>query len=217
MDRGGRLYDQWADRWSLFRLLSRVAFAGRESELRRRSVASLGLATGERVLDLGCGPGVNVQRLGRPVGPTGEVVALDYAERMVASARDRAHHAPAPTSVVRGDAATLPFPDDSFDAAYASLSLSAMPDAERAVREIRRVLRPGGRFAVLDARPYQEGPYRLLNPVNNRLNAWATNWQPETDVLGLLAATFPTVEVRQFTHGSFVTALARTDSRRMGP
>ncbi|MFC7175616.1 class I SAM-dependent methyltransferase [Halosegnis marinus] len=209
MDRGRRLYDRWADRWSLFRLLSRVAFAGREAELRRRSVASLGLSTGERVLDLGAGPGVNAERLGRPVGPTGGVVCLDYSERMTARARDRVRDAPAPTGVVRGDAARLPFPDESFDAAYASLSLTAMPDAAGAVREVRRVLRPGGRFAVLDARPYDGWPHRLLNPVNDRVNAWATNWHPDTDVVGLLREVFPRVDARRHNHGSFVTAVAR--------
>ena len=75
---------------------------------------------------------------------------------MTAAARERARGAKwEPVHVVRGDAERLPVPREAFDAAYAAMSLSAVPDPTAAVAAVRRALVPGGRFVVLDAQPFQ--------------------------------------------------------------
>lgn len=207
-DRGQRVYDRWAGHQRLFRLFATLAFGGREGELRSRSVGALRLSAGESVLDLACGPGANFERLAFPVGREGRVVGVDYSREMVRRAHRRAggHE---PVDVCLGNAERLPFPDEAFDAAYSSLSVSAMPNAEHAIAETYRVLRPGGRFVVLDAQPYQEGPGRLLNPLVNRVSTLLTNWQPDIDVPELLADTFDETRTETFNAGTFFITLAR--------
>jgi len=100
-----------------------------------------GVGPGVRVLDVGCGPGhlcaAAAERGAEPVG-------IDLADGMVRAARE-AH----PRLEFRqGDAEELPFADASFDAALAAFVVNHLPHPERAARELRRVLRPGGRAAV---------------------------------------------------------------------
>lgn len=210
--RAMRVYDWWSRHPRLFWGLSQVMFAGRERELREESTDRLGLADGETVLDLACGTGVNLARLADGVGTSGTVLAVDLAPGMVRAARERVAEGgtgPASVAVVRGDAARLPFREGRLDAAYASLSVSAMPDHERALESVYRTLRPGGRFVVLDAQPAQSGALRLLNPVVNRVSAWATNWYPDRDVPATLEAVFDDVTTTYYNQGTFYVSVAR--------
>jgi ubiquinone/menaquinone biosynthesis C-methylase UbiE len=104
---------------------------------------------GERVLDAACGTGI-VARLAAPlVGSNGQVAALDINPAMLAVAR--AHPAP-PGATIRwqeGDAVALPFPDGAFDVVLCQHGLQFVPDRAGAVREMRRVLAPGGRALVI--------------------------------------------------------------------
>ena len=97
-----------------------VAFLARETELRRRAVDALGLAPGERVLELGRGPGEGFGRLRERVGPGGAVVGVDYSPGMVRRARERVRTAGwTDVGVVRGDTtrpATGPVAVDAFEA-----------------------------------------------------------------------------------------------------
>jgi SAM-dependent methyltransferase len=113
----------------------------------------LGLAPGDRLLDLGCGAGRHAfEALRRGA----RVVAFDYDEAelkdvaAMAEAMDQAGDIPAPggSATTRGDATRLPFPDGSFDRIIAAEVLEHIPDDEAAVRELARVLRPGGTMAV---------------------------------------------------------------------
>lgn len=185
-----RVYDWWSDHPLVFEAFLQTAFMGRYRQLRRRSVTGLGLDADDQVLDLACGSGPNFERLA-PALPAGGVVGLDHSPGMVQSARNRTlEEGFANVDVVRGDAAALPFPDDAFDGALCTLSLSAIPDHEAAITEVGRVVRPGGRFVVFDAQPYQSGPGRLLNPVINRISAFATNWYPERHLPSDLRGAF---------------------------
>jgi ubiquinone/menaquinone biosynthesis C-methylase UbiE len=92
------------------------------------------------VLEVGCGEGELAERIERELGA--EVVALDQSERMVELTRARGVEAHV------GDVTELPFPDDSFDVAVAAWMLYHVPDVDRAVRELGRVLRPGGRLVA---------------------------------------------------------------------
>ena len=107
------------------------------------------LGPGGRVLDVGCGAGGALLPAARRVGPTGEAVGIDIAPGMVE--RTRAAAEQAGLGQVRAevmDGAALTFEDARFDAVLAAFTLAAIPDAERALAEWRRVLRPTGMLGV---------------------------------------------------------------------
>ena len=108
------------------------------------------LAPGMRVLDVGCGPGSITQGLARHVAP-GEVVGVDLSRETLEAARAAAS-AQGLTNLTYEEASVyqLPFPDASFDAAYAHQVLQHLREPEHAIREMLRVLRPGGLLAVRD-------------------------------------------------------------------
>lgn len=115
-------------------------------EQRREVRALLALQPGERVLDIGSGPGLMSSEMAAEVGPEGRVVGVDPSDSMLAMARRRE----APVEYVAGDALALPFDDESFDAAVATQVYEYVADMPAALAEARRVLRPGGRLLILD-------------------------------------------------------------------
>ena len=114
-----------------------------------RLVRRLGPAPDAMVLEVGPGPGWFSRELAAAV-PRGRLQLLDVQPEMLAQARARAASPVVDTTV--GDACALPFEDATFDAVVATAVLGETPDPERAVAEVARVLRPGGRFVVLETR-----------------------------------------------------------------
>lgn len=113
-------------------LLARAAFAPRE-----------------RVLDVACGTGLVSLAAARAVGPEGLVVGVDISARMVEAARERALRAGIGHAAFdRMDAEHLELPGAAFDVVTCALGLMYLPDPERAVREMLRQLRPGGRLVL---------------------------------------------------------------------
>ncbi|MBA9004093.1 class I SAM-dependent methyltransferase [Thermomonospora cellulosilytica] len=102
------------------------------------------------VLDVACGPGNVTRALAEGVGPGGLVVGLDASRTMLA--RAVAEPAPATVGYVRGNAVTLPFADDAFDAVCCFGGLYLFDDPWSALDHMTRVLKPGGRIAVLTSR-----------------------------------------------------------------
>ncbi|MGH3070789.1 MAG: class I SAM-dependent methyltransferase [Gaiellaceae bacterium] len=119
-------------------------FMGRYSVPLAPQLAELaGVSAGQRVLDVGCGPGALTAELVRRLG-AGSVAAVDPSEPFVAAARER-HPG---VDVQRASAEELPFPDDEFDAALAQLVVHFMADPVLGLREMGRVARPGGAVAA---------------------------------------------------------------------
>jgi arsenite methyltransferase len=120
---------------------------GQRREVRR----ILGLRPGEHVVDIGAGPGLLAVEMAAEVGPDGLVHAVEPSESMrgLAAARERPQDAAA-VEISAGSADALPLPDASVDAAVSTQVLEYVADVPRALAEVHRVLRPGGRLLVLD-------------------------------------------------------------------
>src|SRR3954466_10667436 len=116
---------------------------------RAEVLALLAAQPGERVLDVGSGPGFLVASLAEAVGAGGAVHGLDPSAPMNAVARGLVAHRPWVT-IDPGDAVELPYPDGAFDAAVSTQVYEYVADVPGALSELRRVLRPGGRALVLD-------------------------------------------------------------------
>lgn len=119
---------------------------------RQRVRQALALRPGQRVLDIGCGPGFLTGEAAAEVGPNGWACGVDISAAGLAAARLRATGQPyaAWIEFVDGDATALPFPDGAFDAAVATQVYEYVNDVPSALAELRRVLRPGGRAVIVD-------------------------------------------------------------------
>ena len=114
------------------------------------------------LLDVGCGGGLTVRKLAS-MAPRGKVVGLDYSSASVAASRDTNTQEieAGRVQIEQGSVAALPFPDHTFDVVTAVETHYYWPDLPANVREILRVLKPGGSFALI-AETYRGGPFRLL-------------------------------------------------------
>ena len=117
---------------------------------KRLMLERMALAPGEAVLEVGCGPGTDVFDMVELVGTAGRLVGLDASEVMIAEARRRTEALRVPVTFEVGDVQALPFPDGTFDVCRAGRLLEHLPNAERALTEMVRVTRPGGRIVVFD-------------------------------------------------------------------
>jgi arsenite methyltransferase len=127
-----------------------VVYRSRDVLRRRRLVyEALGARPGERILDVGCGPGFYASELLDQVGRDGSVVGVDASPQMLAVA---AHRCEGRGSVEfrQADATSLPVEDAGFDRAVCVQVLEYVTDVEAALRELHRSLRPGGRVVIWD-------------------------------------------------------------------
>jgi len=161
-DRLSRWYDRFQGKW--------------EKTPRDLGARQLELAPGERVLELGCGTGDGLLALAAAVGKEGQVWGLDLSPRMVGLARDKIAGAGLGEQVeaVEGDAVSLPFPDACCDAVFMSFTLELFdtPEIPKVLAECRRVLRPGGRIAVVAMT--KAGPAKL----RTRIYEWGHRMLP---------------------------------------
>jgi arsenite methyltransferase len=127
-----------------------VVYRSRDVLRRRRLVyEALGAQPGERILDVGCGPGFYASELLDQVGPDGAVVGVDASAPMLAVAAHRSEGRPN-AEFHQGDATSVPVEDARFDRAICVQVLEYVADVEAALREILRALRPGGRAVIWD-------------------------------------------------------------------
>ena len=120
-----------------------------------------GVTVGSQVLDLGAGTGDQTLMAADRIGPGGMVLATDISASMLALTEEAARAADLPNVQTRVmDAQRLELEAGSFDAAMARFSLQFVPDVQRALAEVRRVLKPGGRFAAVVFSAVERNPFR---------------------------------------------------------
>ena len=115
----------------------------------RRTVERLRLSPGEHVLDVCCGSGASAIPAAEIVRPTGSVVGVDLADNLLALARSKARERGMSNIEFRvGDMTQLPFDDGAFDVVVCVFGIFFAPDMDAALRELKRVLRTGGKLAI---------------------------------------------------------------------
>ncbi len=119
---------------------------------KQMAVSWSGAAPGNCCLDLCCGSGDIAQLLAKQVGATGRVYGADFAAAQLATAAQRATQRYLPTAIewIQADALDLPFADNFFDAATLGYGLRNVTDIPRCLTELRRVLQPASKVAILD-------------------------------------------------------------------
>ena len=143
-------------------------------EASQELVALAALHAGERVLDVACGTGILARLAARRVGSTGKTVGTDLNEGMLDLARATEQPVDAaPIEWRSSDAAALPFPDGSFDVALCQYGLEFFSDRAGGVREMARVLGPGGRLVLRVWRALDRQPFyvALLEALERHMRA----------------------------------------------
>ena len=155
----GQMFDGIAERYDL---LNRLMSLGIDQGWRRRTVAALRLQAGARVLDLATGT-ADLALLVAATESGASVVGVDPSERMLEVGRRKvaARGLESRITLLAGDAEALQFPSRSFDALCIAFGIRNVADRERGLREMARVVRPGGRIAILELSEPRRG---LLAP-----------------------------------------------------
>ena len=181
----------------VYDVMNRVMTAGLDVRWRRLTAAAA-VRPGDRVLDAACGTG-DLAIAGLRAG-AGKVTGLDFSERML----ERARRKDARIDWVRGDMLALPFADGTFDAATVGFGVRNVADLEAGLRELRRVLKPGGRLAILEITT----PRGVLKPF---FSLWFDRVVPLLGKLlpGGSAYTYLPASVKRFPNAEAFAALLR--------
>jgi len=141
----------------VYDLMNSAMTAGLHHQWRRRAVDRAEVGPGSDALDVCCGTGDLTLELRRRIGPDGRVVGSDFSEPMLEIAREKAGEAGLGVEFGWADALELPYGDASFDAVTVGFGARNLADLDRGLREMARVLRPGGRLVILEiTRPSRE-------------------------------------------------------------
>jgi len=140
----------------LYDRMNSVMTAGLHHHWRRRAADLASLGPGERALDVATGTGDLAIELAGRVTPAGEVVAVDFSGRMLDVARRK--RGSLPIHFEAANALELPFADNAFDAATVGFGARNFSDLERGLREMARVVKPGGRVVVLEITTPRRAP-----------------------------------------------------------
>ena len=176
--------------------------------------AMAGLRTGETVVDLGSGGGIDCFLAARKVGPTGRVIGVDMTPEMI----DRARQAAAKGSYANvefrlGEIESLPVADAAADVIISNCVINLSPDKPRAFREAFRILKPGGRLAVSDIVLLEPLPETVRRSVEMWAGCVAGAMLRDEYLAAIRAAGFADVEVES--EKSAAGLLGESDAREL--
>jgi ubiquinone/menaquinone biosynthesis C-methylase UbiE len=168
--------------WGDTSYLDAVSAMSAAQAYKRRTFELLDAQPGTKILDVGCGPGDDVLALAELVGADGGVVGVDVRTEMIAEARSRAARRDLPVEFQIGSAYQLDFADETFDGCRADRVFQHLDRPQKALAEMVRVTRSGGRVVVFDAdwemlvidSPHRAVTRKILNyDCDIRANGWA--------------------------------------------
>jgi demethylmenaquinone methyltransferase/2-methoxy-6-polyprenyl-1,4-benzoquinol methylase len=222
----GAMFDAIAERYDL---LNRINSLGMDRRWRRKTVEALELSAGHRLLDIATGTADLLLEVARRHPDVG-LVGLDPSEKMISIGRAKLESAGARAEVIAGDAQRMPFDDESFDRASICFGIRNVPDRELALSEMHRVLKPGGRLAVLELSEPKGGPLSFFARIHvahvvPRVGAALSRGdeyeylrrsiaafpRPEIFAETIRAAGFARVTVRSFAFGACVLFVAERE------
>jgi ubiquinone/menaquinone biosynthesis C-methylase UbiE len=145
-----RKYDEMATSYAAAMEWLFTTFVEDQDQVRRHMIDRLALSPGGRVLDVGCGTGEDVLPMVEQVGSTGSVFLLDLSSVMLSHAQRRLATCATPAEYLLGNASYLPFADATFDAVFHFGGLNTFGDKKKALAEMTRVTRVGGKVVVGD-------------------------------------------------------------------
>lgn len=182
--------------------------------VREAAIRKLDLKPGMRVLDLACGTGLNLPYLARAVGPTGQVVGVDYTRAMLEKAKAKCERLGlGNVRLIEADAATVSLEEDTFDCVLCTHALSIIPRSREALRKAVSALKPGGRMVVCDLKR-MDAPLEVLsplyetvvNPVYESLAYQIACAQPSREILQEMRLVLEQVQVEEHVGGAIYVA-----------
>jgi demethylmenaquinone methyltransferase/2-methoxy-6-polyprenyl-1,4-benzoquinol methylase len=207
-------------------LMNDVMSGGMHRLWKAFAVSQSGVHVGSRVLDIAGGSGDLARAFARRAGASGQVWLTDINRAMLERGRDRLIDAGCVIPLLQCDAERLPFPDDYFDCVSVAFGLRNMTHKERALAEMRRVTRPGGRVLVLEfsrvwrplARPYDWYSFKVLprlgralvgDEASYRYLAESVRVHPDQNTLKLMMEQAGLERVEYFNLAAGIVALHR--------
>ena len=151
------MFDRIAGRYDA---MNSLMSAGLHHRWRAQTADVAALGPGASALDVCCGTGDLALELRRRVGRAGTVVGLDFSAPMLELAEEKSAATGAEVEWIQGNALDLPFGDDTFDAATVGFGVRNVADLRQAIAEMARVVRPGGRVAILEITTPQRAPLK---------------------------------------------------------
>lgn len=201
------MFDQVAPRYDR---ANQVLSLGIHHRWRKRLVREAMAVEGMSVLDCATGTGDLAFAFKRVTGKSGQVTGLDFSPRMISLAKNKTDQSRNPVEFLVGDVLALPFPDHSFDIASIAFGIRNVDDPVAGLKEMARVVHPGGRIVVLEfGQPDGVVLSRLYRWYSNRIiptiGGWITGTPASYRYLTDSSAAFPSGE-------KFVELMRKTDA-----
>lgn len=201
-----QMYNRWAEGYDKSLWLFRLA-GFRINAYRKAAIENLNLNTGDTVIDLGCGTGLNFGLLENRIGPTGSLIGVDLSDNMLQQARQRVEkNGWKNVRLVQSDIADFSIPDET-DAILSTLALTMSPDYERIIKKIAETLEPGKRLSIFELKRPEGWPDWLVQGMIKVLATYGTRKEHTTrKPWQSIERYFPHSEMKEYYWGAVYIA-----------